>query len=111
MWRNLIREFFNDLRKQKLRSFLTLVAIAWGTLSVILLLAFGRGLGNGMTKGLLGAGSQVIIIYGGQTSMNYEGLGIGRAIRFTDDDVELIQKTVPGIAYSSPQYGRWGTQL
>ena len=111
MWYTLFTEFFNDLRKQKLRSFLTLVAIAWGTLSVILLLAFGRGLGNSMMRGMLGAGNQVLIIYGGQTSMNYEGLGIGRRIRYSPEDVELLEKMVPGIAYASPQYGRWGVQL
>ncbi|MDR9418257.1 ABC transporter permease [Gracilimonas sp.] len=111
MWRTLFTEFFNDLRKQKLRSFLTLTAIAWGTLSVVLLLAFGRGLGTSMMKGMLGAGNQVIMVYGGQTSMNYEGLGVGRRISFTEEDVELLQKAVPSIQYSSPQYGRWGAQL
>ena len=111
MWKNLFREFFTDLGKQKLRSFLTLSAIAWGTLSVILLLAFGRGLGTSMMEGMLGAGNQVIMIYGGQTSMNYEGLGIGRPIRFTEEDVELITNSVSGIEYSSPQYGRGSTAL
>lgn len=111
MWKNLIREFFADLGNQKLRSFLTLIAIAWGTLSVILLLAFGRGLGTSLMEGMLGAGNQVMIIYGGQTSMNYEGLGIGRRIRFTEEDVTLLRRAVPGIAFSSPQYGRWGAQL
>lgn len=111
MWRTLFTEFFSDLGKQKLRSFLTLTAIAWGTLSVVLLLAFGRGLGSSMMEGMLGAGNQVIIVYGGQTSMNYEGLGIGRRISFTEEDVDLLQSAVPGIQYSSPQYGRWGAQL
>ncbi|WP_372635088.1 ABC transporter permease [Fodinibius sp.] len=111
MWKNLIREFFADLGNQKLRSFLTLTAIAWGTLSVVLLLAFGRGLGSSMMEGMLGAGNQVIIVYGGQTSMNYEGLGIGRRISFTEEDVALLQRAVPGIAHSSPQYGKWGAQL
>lgn len=111
MWRTLFTEFFNDLKKQKLRSFLTLTAIAWGTLSVVLLLAFGRGLGTSMMKGMLGAGNQVIVVYGGQTSLNYEGLGIGRRVSFTEEDVDLLQKSVPGIQYSSPQYGRWGAQL
>ncbi len=111
MWRNLFREFFSDLGKQKLRSFLTLVAIAWGTLSVVLLLAFGRGLGNSMMEGMLGAGNQVIIIYGGQTSMNYQGLGIGRPIRFSEEDVKMLETAVPDIQYSSPQYGRWGATI
>ncbi|PWN05856.1 ABC transporter permease [Rhodohalobacter mucosus] len=111
MWNSLFIEFFSDLRKQKLRSTLTLIAIAWGTLSVILLLAFGRGLGNGLIKGMLGAGNQVMVIYGGQTSINYEGLGEGRPIRFSEEDVDMITDAVPGISYSSPQYGRWGASL
>lgn len=111
MWQTLFREFFTDLGKQKLRSFLTITAIAWGTLSVVLLLAFGRGMGISMMEGMLGAGNQVIIIYGGQTSMNHEGLGIGRRISFSEEDVNLLQQAVPDIAHSSPQYGRWGAQL
>jgi putative ABC transport system permease protein len=111
MWITVIREFFTDLSKQKLRSFLTLVAIAWGTLSVVLLLAFGRGLGTSMMEGMLGAGNQVIIIYGGQTSMSHEGLGIGRSIRFNESDVSLIERAVPGVEFASPQYGRGGTRL
>jgi len=43
--------------------------------------------------------------------MNYEGLGIGRPIRFTEDDVALINRAVQGIEHSSPQYGRWGARL
>lgn len=111
MWITIFREFFNDLGKQKLRSFLTLIAIAWGTLSVVLLLAFGRGLGTSMMEGMLGAGNQVIMIYGGQTSMNYEGHGVGRRISFTENDVDLIELAVPGIEHISPQYGRWGARL
>lgn len=111
MWNNLFREFFNDLGKQKLRSFLTILAISWGTLSVVLLLAFGRGLGSSMIEGMKGAGDQVMIIYGGQTTTNFEGLGTGRSIRFTEEDVSLIRNAIPGIAYSSPQYGRWSVRL
>jgi putative ABC transport system permease protein len=111
MIRNLFGEFFADLNRQKLRSSLTLIAIAWGTLSVIILLAFGRGLGTSMLNGMLGAGNQVMVVYGGQTGMNYNGLPMGRPIRYTEEDVEQIVKVVPGIEYSSPQYGRWGNRL
>lgn len=111
MIKNLFGEFFADLYRQKLRSSLTLTAIAWGTLSVIILLAFGRGLGTSMLDGMLGAGNQVMIVYGGQTGMNYNGLPMGRPIRYTEEDVERIRQVVPGIEYSSPQYGRYGTRL
>jgi putative ABC transport system permease protein len=111
MIKNLFGEFFADLNRQKLRSSLTLIAIAWGTLSVIILLAFGRGLGTSMLNGMLGAGNQVMIVYGGQTGMSYNGLPMGRPIRYTEEDVERIRQVVPGIEYSSPQYGRYGTRL
>lgn len=111
MIKNLFGEFFSDLNRQKLRSSLTLIAIAWGTLSVIILLAFGRGLGTSLLDGMLGAGNQVMIVYGGQTGMNYEGLPMGRPIRYTEEDVEQIRKIVPGIEYSSPTYGKYGTRL
>ncbi len=111
MWFTIIREFFTDLNKQKLRSSLTIIAIAWGTLSVVLLLAFGRGLGNSMMEGMLGAGDQVIMVFGGQTSLPFEGQPEGRYIRFTEEDVQMIERAVPGIAFSSPQYGRGGARL
>lgn len=107
MWTNLIAEFFNDLKRQKLRSSLTLAAIAWGTLSVVLLLAFGRGLNTSLMRGMLGAGDQIIMIFGGQTSIAHQGLATGRFIRFTEDDVALIEQSVPGIAMISPQYGKY----
>lgn len=111
MWRILISEFIQDLRNQKLRTFLTVIAIAWGTFAVILLLAFGQGVGSKMLEGMLGAGNQVMMIYGGQTSNNHDGLGIGRRIRFSEDDIRLIEQTVPHIEYISPQYGRYGMNL
>ncbi len=111
MWLTIIREFFTDLYKQKLRSSLTLIAIAWGTLSVVLLLAFGRGLGTALMEGMLGAGNQVIMVYGGQTSMAHEGHPEGRRISFVEEDVWLIERAVPAISHVSPQYGRGGTRL
>src|SRR5690625_2993127 len=109
MWANLFREFFSDLAKQKLRSFLTILAIGWGTLSVVLLLAFGRGLGTSLMEGLRGAGDQVMVFYGGQTTINFEGLGIGRSIRFTEEDLSMITSAIPGIAYRSEErrVGKW----
>jgi putative ABC transport system permease protein len=111
MWRILLSEFFQDLRNQKLRAFLTIVAISWGTFAVILLLAFGQGVSNKMLEGMLGAGNQVMVVYSGQTSINHDGLGLGRRIRFTEDDIRLLQESVPYIGYISPQYGRYDMNL
>ena len=106
MWTNLIKEFLQDLRKQKLRASLTIIAICWGTIAVITLLAFGEGLSLRMLEGMRGGGNQVMMFYGGQTSKSYEGLDVGRRILFADDDVELLRRSIPQIELISAQYGR-----
>ena len=104
MFFELFRDFLYDLRTHRTRATLTLIAITWGTIAVVLLLSFGRGLGNQMMKGLMNAGNRIIILYGGETGLVYQGLPKGRRIRFVEDDVELIKKSVPGIGLISPQY-------
>ncbi len=106
MWTNLIREFLQDLRKQKLRTSLTIIAICWGTIAVITLLAFGEGLSNRMMEGLRGGGNQVMMFYGGQTSKSYEGLDVGRRIRFAEEDIDILRRSIPQIELISAQYGR-----
>ena len=80
----LLKDFFQDIKTQKLRAFLTIVAITWGTLAVILLMAFGEGLSFRMGEGLLNAGDMIIRVYGGQTTIKYQGLPVGRDIRLVD---------------------------
>lgn len=111
MIRILLQEFWNDLRTQKTRAFLTMFAIAWGTISVVLLLAFGEGLGKTMRDGLLNAGDRIFMLYGGQTSKAYEGLDEGRPIRLVRGDLDLLMKSLPGIDNGSVSYGRWGVSL
>ena len=103
MFFELFRDFLYDLRTHRTRATLTLIAITWGTIAVVLLLSFGRGLGNQMIKGMMNAGNRIIILYGGETGLVFQGLPKGRRIRFVEDDVELIKKSVPGIGLISPQ--------
>ena len=102
----LLREFWEDLRKQKTRAFLTMIAITWGTLAVILLMAFGTGVAHSMEKGIRNAGNRCIKIYGGQTRREYMGLPVGRGIGLFFDDYERIKKSVPRIARITPTQGR-----
>jgi putative ABC transport system permease protein len=104
MFFELFRDFISDLRAHRTRATLTLIAITWGTIAVVLLLSFGEGLGNQMLKGMMNAGNRIMIVYGGETGLVHQGLPKGRRIRFIEDDVELINKTVTGIGMISPQY-------
>src|SRR5437899_12728352 len=82
----LLQDFIGDLKAQRTRAFLTFFAVAWGTLAVVLLLAFGEGLKGTIRDGLLGAGERIFMVYGGETSKSFAGLGQGRRIR-------LVKKT------------------
>ncbi len=107
MWIELLRDFYHDLKSQRTRSFLTIVAIAWGTIAVVLLLSFGQGLGTQMEMGLLNAGNQILIFYGGETSLQFEGMPKGRRIRMVEEDARLLESAVHGIDMISPQYRKY----
>jgi putative ABC transport system permease protein len=104
MWTELLREFFHDLRAQRTRALLTLLAITWGTVAVVLLLSFGNGLGERMISGLTNAGNRIMVVYGGETGLIFEGLPKGRRVRLAEDDVDVLRQAIPAIDMISPQY-------
>lgn len=106
MYIELLKEFFEDLKAHRTRAILTLVAITWGTVAVVLLLSFGEGLGDQMMKGLLNAGDRILIVYGGETGMVFDGLPKGHRIRMVEDDAFLLARAIPAIDLVSPQYRR-----
>lgn len=108
MWKILLLDFISDLKTQKLRAFLTFSAVAWGTIAVVLLLAFGEGLKQTMMTGLLNAGERVFIIYPGRTNLPYEGMPRGRQIRLTEEDRDFLLFTIPDVDMASVSYVRWG---
>ena len=72
------------------RMIMTVAAIAWGTLSIVLLLSFGEGLKRNMTKGSRGLGEGIIVIWPGATSKAFAGFPQGRNLRFVPEDIELL---------------------
>lgn len=102
----LLREFLEDVRKQKTRAFLTTVAITWGTLAVILLMSFGSGLSFRMRESLLNAGDRIVRIYSGQTTKKFKGLPVGRRIRLVEEDAHLLLNSIPEIDAVNAQYSK-----
>jgi putative ABC transport system permease protein len=98
------RLFLADLEVNRKRIFLTIVAIGWGTLSIVLLLSFGEGLKRAFHKGKRGIGEGIGIVWPGNTTRAYAGLPSGRPITFTDEDAELLLARIPELAGLSREY-------
>jgi putative ABC transport system permease protein len=102
---DLLRQFRGDLRNQRLRTALTVLGISWGTVAVVVLLAFGTGLSAQMKENALGIGDGIVIMSGGRTTRAFEGFPEGRPIRLTEADVDVLRREIPTITSISPEYG------
>jgi putative ABC transport system permease protein len=107
----IFRLFLRDLKKQRKRITLTLMAIVWGTISIVMLLAFGEGMKRSLNKAQHGMGKDIVVMWGGQTSIPYQGLGKGRRIHFVDEDIEFLKTKVPEIETAGGEYNRWGVSI
>ena len=99
-----LREFFRDLSAQKLRTFLTIFGIIWGTVAIVVLLSFGMGFKRQLAINMHGIGEGIGILFPGRTTKPWEGFGTGRGIRLLEEDARLIASQVPGIRAISPEY-------
>ncbi|KPJ65384.1 MAG: hypothetical protein AMJ89_03750 [candidate division Zixibacteria bacterium SM23_73] len=104
-------QFLRDMRSQKLRTFLTIFGIIWGTAAVVLLLAFGKGLHAQNQKSMHGLGEGIVILWGGKTSKPYMGFGRGRWIGLREEDAILLKNEIKELGGVSPEYSRWSTTM
>jgi len=87
--------FASSARLQRKRAYLTIAAIAWGTVSILMLLAFGEGLRRQLDKNRRSTGENLAIIWPSETSKPYKGLPAGRPIRPRVADVEFVRDRMP----------------
>ncbi len=90
--------FYRASRVQRKRAVLTVAAIAWGSVSLLLLLAFGEGLKRQLEAARAGTGGNLAIVWMGETSLIYKGLPAGRPIHARMDDIPLIGARSPSVA-------------
>jgi putative ABC transport system permease protein len=90
-----LRALLRDVRHQKLRTALTLFGITWGTVSVALLVAFGEGLEKHIKKSQHGLGENIVIAFPSRTSLPFNGLGKGRPIRLSLEDIDELRRQIP----------------
>ncbi|MGD2092562.1 MAG: ABC transporter permease [Candidatus Aminicenantes bacterium] len=98
------KNLFTDLYRQPLRTILTLSGVTWGTFAIVLLLAFGDGVGKAGEKNIHGMGQGIIIVYPGVTTQAYKGFTKGKQVRITPEETLLIKQKVRGIYRISPEF-------
>jgi len=101
--RDLISDVLRTLWTHKLRTFLTMFGIAWGIVSIVLMVAAGEGLEKGQEKQAETLGKDVMIVFHGRTSLQAGGTRAGRLVHWSDPDVPAVQSDSPDCQYAIPE--------
>jgi putative ABC transport system permease protein len=101
MTREILTQAYSAMRHDLRKTILTMLGMAWGIATVVLLLAYGEGFGRAIQGIFESYGATGVGIYGGRTSQQAGGNKAGVEIRFTDEDVELLRNVVPLVRHIS----------
>jgi putative ABC transport system permease protein len=101
--RDLIRDVFRTLWSHKLRTFLTMFGIAWGIVSIVLMVAAGEGLRKGQEEQTRNLGKDIMIVFHGRTSLQAGGTRAGRVVHWEDPDVQAVHEQAPDCEYAIPE--------
>jgi putative ABC transport system permease protein len=99
--------FTRASRVQRKRAMLTIAAIAWGSLSLMLMLSFGEGLKRQLYRSTRGMGHNLAVMWPGNTGLPWQGLPAGRRIRVGIEDVDLVASRVQGLDGVSGEIHNW----
>jgi len=114
MKRNLsviLQLFLRSARLQKKRATLTIASLAWGTVTILMLLAFGEGLKRQMNSNEQAMGSNLAILWHGETSKPYKGLPEGRPIRPRLEDIDYARERMPELDAIWGELTSWRTAI
>jgi putative ABC transport system permease protein len=103
MLRDLLREAYGAMQYNRRRTALTMLGMAWGIATVVLLLAYGNGFGRACANIFANFGTKLMIMVPGRTSMQAGGQKAGAPIRFTLYDVDVLTTNIPQIARITPE--------
>ncbi len=104
-FRDLLLDTLRTLWAHKLRTFLTMFGIAWGIVSIMLMVAAGEGLRVGQQKVADNFGKDIMIFMAGRTSLQAGGVRAGRAIQWEETDYRFVEKEAPACQYVMPELG------
>jgi putative ABC transport system permease protein len=97
------RQAYNALKHNRRRSVLTMLGMAWGIATVVLLLAYGSGFERGLWVAFRSWGTNLIFIFPGRTSLQAGGTKAGSQIKLTVNDLDYLQAEVPLLKRISPE--------
>ena len=110
-FRDLVSDTIRTLSTNKLRTFLTMFGIAWGIVSITLMVAAGEGLRVGQAKVAEQFGKDIMIIFAGRTSLQAGGTRAGRRVQWEAADHVFLQQQSPSCQYVMPELGQGGTPV
>jgi len=100
---DLFIQAYSALRFNKRRSVLTMLGMAWGIATVVLLLAYGSGFERGLWVAFRSFGTNLVIIFPGRTSLQAGGTKAGSEVKLTVNDLDYIRAEVPLLKRLSPE--------
>jgi len=102
---DLLKDTLQTLWAHKLRTFLTMFGIAWGIVSITLMVAATQGMRIGLRRNSESFGKDIMIVFNGRTSMQAGGMRAGRDIHWNDDDYLSVLAQSPACRYVLPEIG------
>lgn len=97
------KEILEVLTTNIFRTLLTAFGVFWGIFILLLLLAAGKGLENGVKQDFSGVATNTVFVWTQTTTMEYDGLPKGRNYSFNLEDVRLIEEEIPQLRFVSPR--------
>jgi putative ABC transport system permease protein len=99
---DLLQESYNAMRHNRRRTALTMLGMAWGIATVVMLLAYGDGFGRACANIFANFGTKLFIVVPGRSTMQAGGEKAGAQVRITLDDVDLLTTNIPQITHITP---------
>ena len=107
MLREILIQAWTSLLRQPFRSFLTMLGIVWGIVSVTVLIAYGSGFRSVLVAGFDAFGKSAVVCWPGQTSEQAGGQRAGKRVRFEKEDLDLVREEATLVKASSLESVRW----
>lgn len=104
--RDLFQDVVHTLLNNKRRTFLTMFGIAWGIVSIVLMVAAGEGLRVGNEKVQSTFARDLMIVFAGRTSMQAGGTRAGHRVYFDSADPANVLAASPSCRYVMPELGQ-----